>query len=90
MRQALTERGSDPRKPFEVTVDGEVKTDARGHLEVTPRLKSVRNVLFHDGTNLSMERQMADLAETGMTHELVASLLRGRYQGMRKAIRGTV
>ena len=33
---------------------------------------------------------MADLAETGMVHEMAASLLRGYFDGIRKAIRGSV
>lgn len=89
LHEALTARGSDPRNPFVVTVEGEVKTDRQGHVQVTPSRKPVEHVLFHDRTNLSLERQMADLAETGMTHELATTLLRGRYQAMRKAIRGT-
>jgi flagellar basal body rod protein FlgB len=46
--------------------------------------------LFHDGTNQSLEREMADLAETVMVHETAGTLLRGNVDGLRKAIRGTV
>jgi len=89
LRQALDARGGDPNRPFVIKDTGQVKTDRHGSLQVTPSEMPVGNVLFHDGTNMSIEREMADLAETGMTHELAATLLRGRFDGLRKAIRGT-
>ena len=90
LRKALDTRGSDPGKPFVVNVKGEVSTGRGGRLQVTPAETPVENVLFHDGTNMSIERQMADLAETGMTHDLLTMLLRGRFDGLKKAIRGMV
>jgi flagellar basal-body rod protein FlgB len=90
LRKALDERGGDPNKPLVIKDTGQVKTDRSGSLQVTPSETPVRNVLFHDGTNTSIEREMADLAETGMTQELASTLLRGRFDGLRKAIRGTV
>jgi flagellar basal body rod protein FlgB len=37
---------------------------------------------------MSIEEQMADLAENAMMHETVTTLLRGRFDGLRKAIAG--
>ncbi len=90
LRQALDARGSDPNKPFVIGAGGEVRTDAYGFLSVTPTERPVENILFHDGTNMSLERQMADLAETGMAHEMAMAMLDGRFDGIRKAIRGAV
>ena len=90
LRRALDARGGDPTKPFIVESGKEVTTGANGLLQVRPTEQPVENILFHDGTNVSIERQMADLAETGMTHELATTLLRDRYEGLRKAIRGVV
>jgi flagellar basal body rod protein FlgB len=67
-----------------------VQTDQAGRLSIRPSRQPAENVLFHDGTNLSIEREMARLAETGMVHELATSLLRGRFDGLRTAIRGAV
>ena len=89
LREALETRQGNLRRPLTVRSGREVTTDEHGVLTVTPSERPVENVLFHDGTNMSIERQMADLAETGMTQELVAALLRGRFEGLRKAIRGT-
>ncbi len=90
LREALDARTRDPNKPFDVRSGNEVCTDAQGFLRVTPSQKPVDNILFHDGTNSSIEREMADLAETGMTHDLFTALLNGRINGLRKAIRGTL
>jgi flagellar basal-body rod protein FlgB len=89
LRAALEEKGTDPSRRLVVDDGKQVATRPDGTLRVTPTLEPVEAVLFHDGTNLSMERQMADLAETGMMHELTTTLMRGYFDGLRKAIRGT-
>ncbi len=90
LRKALNARMEDQSKPFAVNVGREVRTDRHGDLHVTPTEKPVENILFHDKTNLSIERQMADLAETGMMHEMATALLRRNFERLREAIRGTV
>lgn len=87
LRSALGERGNDVRKPFVIRGD-QIRTAADGRLQVTTSERPPDNVLFHDGTNLSIEREMAELAEAGMAQELTASLLRDKFDGLRKAIRG--
>ena len=90
LREALDAHGSGRTKTLAVNSGSEVRTDRFGQLQVTPSLEPVQHALFHDGTNLSIERQMADLAETGMANQITTRLLRGRYSGLRAAIRGTV
>lgn len=90
LRDALDVRKEHPGSAFAVNVDGQVATDAGGFLEVTPTLAPVESLLFHDGTNQSIEREMVDLAETNMVHEFATSVLAGYFDGYRKAIRGTV
>ena len=88
LREAFDRRGGDPNTPFAVDAGAQVRTLDDGGLQVTPTEEPVDNVLFHDGTNLSIERQMSELAETGMMHDLASTLLKGRYDGLRKAISG--
>lgn len=90
LREALDRRSRAPHERFVVRSGQEVETDDRGVLQVTPSLTPAENVLFHDGTNMSIERQMADLAETGMMHDLATTLLGGKFQSLRTAIRGRV
>lgn len=89
LRKALDARGDDPDTPFVVKSGREVRTDRDGYLQVTPTEHQVQNVLFHDGTNLSIEREMAELARTGMTHELASTLLRHSLDRLRKVISET-
>lgn len=89
LRNALEDRGGDYRQPLLVDNGKEVRSDALGRLRFQPATRPAGNLLFHDGTNASLERQMAELAETGMAYEMSASFLRGRFDGLRKAIRGT-
>lgn len=90
LRTALDRQDRQPGRAFVVRSGSEVTTNAEGFLEVTPSVEPAANILFHDGTNMSLEQQMADLAETGMTQDLATTLLRGSYAGLRKAIRGRV
>ncbi len=90
LREALDAKGCDPHKRLEVNSGDEIATDDTGRLTVRPSLAPVEYSLLHDGTNQSIERQMAMLAETGMMHDLATMLLNGRYSGLRKAIRGTL
>lgn len=84
---ALDRRSATPDQPFSLQ-GREFRTDARGVLRVTPSLRPIDAVLFHDGTNLSLEREMAGLAENAMAHETTTRLLETKLQGLRKAIRG--
>ena len=87
--KAMDRRGSDPRQPF-VVDGGQARTDGQGRLVVKPSRRPPENILFHDGTNMSVERQMADLAQNAMLHEMTNTLLRDKFEGLRKAIRGRV
>lgn len=90
LKEALDARKKDRTKPFSIEGNEQAKTGKDGFLEVTPSELPAQNILFHDGTNASIEREMADLAETGMAHDLAAAMLRTRFDGLRKAIRGTL
>jgi flagellar basal-body rod protein FlgB len=89
LRRAVT---SSRQAGGELRIEGsdQFHEDASGHLVVTPTTQPAENVLFHDGTNGRIERQMAMLAENAMMHQTITELLRGRFEQMTSAIRGTV
>jgi flagellar basal body rod protein FlgB len=71
--------------------DGEQwRTTDGGRLKITPTEEPVENILFHDRTNARVEKQMSMLAENAMMHQTMSEMLRGRYEGILKAIRGRV
>lgn len=90
LREALDAKGDNPFKTLEVNSGEEIRTGDDGRLNVTPSLTPVEHSLLHDGTNGSLEHQMAMLAKTGMTHDLATMLLKEDYDELRQAIRGTV
>ena len=87
LAKAREERGGDNRKPF-IVRSGQVDMTANGHLRVFPQTRPIQNILFHDGTTAGIEREMANLAENAMTHELAVELLKGRFDELAKAVRG--
>lgn len=89
LREALKNRKSIA-DPFVVRSGSEVRTNEQGHLVVSPSETPAENVLFHDDTNLSLERQMSELAQAGLMSDLSARLLKTRDDRIRTAIRGTV
>jgi flagellar basal-body rod protein FlgB len=90
LRRALDDKGGDANKALAIRSSRQLGRDADGRLRVTPTTEPVDNVLFHDGTNGSIERMMSGMAKNAMRYEAAAALLKGHYDGLRKAIRGTV
>lgn len=88
LAKALARREENPSAPLELPASREFHTGPTGNLVVTPSEEPPENVLFHDGTNGQLERQMAMLAENAMMHRALTELLRGKYEGLLKAIRG--
>jgi flagellar basal-body rod protein FlgB len=86
--RAFAERSPSPQEPFVIPDNGQVRTDKLGRLVTTPETKPGRNAVRHDGTNMSIEREMSELASNAMWHEMTTALLQGKFDGLRKAIRG--
>lgn len=85
---ALEERKASPSSEFRIEAGRQFEQDPNGRLVVEPEEEPAENVLFHDGTNVRIEQQMAMLAENAMMHQTVTELLRDKYEGMLKAIKG--
>lgn len=85
---ALARRREDPSGALRIPKGAEFGDDARGSLVVTPSEEPVENILFHDGTNGRIERQMAMLSENALMHRTLSELLRNRFDSLMSAIRG--
>ncbi len=88
--EAMDRRQGNPSAPFVLKRNAQFHTNARGELVTTPVMKPSRNGVFHDGTNVSIESEMTDLAANAMLHEMTTTLVNGSFGAMRKAIRGRV
>ncbi len=89
LRDAVDRRSSSI-EPLAVRGTRQFQQNSTGQLEVTPTEEPPENMLFHDQTNMRVERQMAMLAENTMLHQIAAERLKGRYDEMLSAIRGRV
>jgi flagellar basal-body rod protein FlgB len=65
-----------------------IGVDAAGHLMVQPTEDPTENLLFQDGTNQRIERQMAQVAENTMMFQASSQLLQRYFSNLESAIRG--
>jgi len=86
--QAIKHRDPRPGSPLKISGTSEFRQDSNGKLVFTPSTEPQENILFHDGSDMSIEQQMKDLAATVMMHQTAVELLRGQYESLKKAISG--
>lgn len=89
LREAFDKRAAKGGR-LEVRSGEQVATDAAGRLMVNPTREPAENLLFHDGTNARIEREMANLAENAMMHQAATELTKVYFDGLKKAISGRV
>ncbi len=87
-RSVLQDRAGTGAAEFRLPASAQFRQDAQGRLIVQPSETPPDNLLFHDDTNARIERQMAMMAENTMMHQTATELLRSRFDGLLKAIRG--
>jgi len=90
LREALNGRAETRSAQFRIADTDQFRQDGEGRLVVTPTVEPAENILFHDRTNMRIEKQMAMMAENAMMHQAVTELLRARFEVLLKAIRGRV
>lgn len=88
LAEAIADRGGDSTKPLKIDGTKQFRLDDRGMLHVTPTVRPTENILFHDGTNVSLEKQMSSLAENNLMHQVSIELMRKKVLSLRKAIFG--
>lgn len=76
--------------PLDIRSTRNLSWGRSGRLEARPMEIENNNILFHDGNNRSVEKQMATLAKNAMLHNIVTELLRQQYGVLRTAISGRV
>lgn len=88
LKQAFEEGKRDRHKEVHLRGNAQFSTDKSGNVRVEPAKEPAPNVLFHDGTNARIEGLMAAVAKNRVMHQLALNMLKGRYDGVMKAIRG--
>lgn len=90
MLRTATEKQAENGGEWKLDASKEFSLDDHGHLSVTPTEEPVENLLFQDGTNQRIERQMAQVAENAMMNQAASDLLRSSFSRLDSAIRGRV
>jgi flagellar basal-body rod protein FlgB len=83
-----TRRRDEHGGSLELPRSDQLHQDEQGHLRVTPGEEPAENVLFHDGTNARIERQMSSLAENTMMYQMATEMLKSNFETISRAIRG--
>jgi len=90
LRRAISDRGRSGSAALVLPDTRQFRSDRGGRLTFTPVTEPTENLLFHDGTNMRIERQMAAMAENAMAHQVTVELLKGAYDALNSAVRGRV
>ena len=90
LRKALTRAQHDGSDRLILRGDAQVSTTPEGAVQVHPTRTPAANVLFHDGTNVRLEKLLTDTSQNSLSYELSTNLLRGKFQNLLRAIRGRV
>jgi len=64
--------------------------DESGRLQIRPGVIENNNILFHDRNNRFVEKQMSDMAQNAMLHNVAVEMLRQQYGLLHLAIRGRI
>ena len=73
---------------LEMRTGKHLRWDRNGRLQVKPTELENSNILFHDGNNRSVEKQMSAMAQNALLHNMTAELLRRQYGLLKTAISG--
>jgi len=84
---AIEARRANPAAEFRLERTAHVREGRRG-LEVVPVTAAgdAAGILRHDGNNVSLDREMANLAENTLLYRTMSDLLRKQFQMLQSAI----
>ncbi len=88
LREALDTSRAERRNRLQLQGNAQFSHGPGGQVSVRPGEEVAPNALFHDGTNARLETLLAQTAENNLSYGLATSILRKRFDGLMRAIRG--
>jgi flagellar basal-body rod protein FlgB len=87
LAKAIEERQANRSKPLALESTAHFR-ETRNGMAVTPSTapEGDSGILKHDGNNVSLEKEMSDLAQNTLMHRVMSELLRSRFAGLKSAI----
>lgn len=68
----------------------QVQYDEAGRMVLRPGVEPADNLTFHDGTNGQIEKDMTEMSQNLLLHQISVDMLARKYRGLETAIRGRV
>ena len=89
LRQAVDRRNRcGAGQPLEMPSTRHLQWDRTGRLKPRPVQVQGNNILFHDRNNRFVEKQMSEMSQNALMHNLTVEMLRQQYTLLQLAIRG--
>ncbi len=76
--------------PLEMRPTRQISWDRNGWLRAEPAELKNSNILFQDGNNRFVEKQMSAMSKNALLHSLTTELLRQKYGLLKTAISGRI
>ncbi len=73
---------------LEIRSTGGISVDSADSMTIQPIEIEDSNILFHDENNRFIEKQMSEMSQNALLHNLATEMLRAKYGGLQTAIRG--
>lgn len=91
LSRAVDDRRTRPLgTPFVPRTTRHYRWDQTGRLQTKPAQIENNNILFHDGNNRFVEKQMSDMAQNAIRHNVAVEMLRHQYNLLHSAISGRI
>ncbi len=87
LRRAIEAQKREPDAAMTLDQTQEFR-ELGGRLVTTPSLEPTENLLFHDGTNARIEKEMSELASNTMMHQLSVEFLNNHFRMLKRSITG--
>ena len=85
---AIEDHRRDPSRPFVLPETGNIRDTGSGLAVKAVQAKGEgASMLRHDGNNVSIEKEMSDLAENTLLYRTMTDLLRKQFMILQSAIR---
>jgi len=88
LRRAVRRRDRTGGASLEMRPTRHFNWDQTGKLNTKHMLLKNNNILFHDGNNRFVEKQMSEMAQNALLHNVSVEMLRQQYSLLGSAISG--
>ncbi len=87
LKEALEARRQSANSPtYAINAELAGRTLATGHDSMDQVRESMKNILYHDNSDISIEKQVAEISKNQAQHNMALSLMTAQFRLLRAAI----